>query len=130
MRSVSVTFSFSYRNDKLTTKNSLREKVALPLLKSMINNKRFYNPLYTVPVHNYHFSNISQITLFMYTVPMVIDFPRYNMKWSWEDVILCRIFHVVSGFPLHLMLYRGNLDCFSNSVRVHTYLCCIKRKKI
>ena len=26
------------------------------------------------------------------------------------------IFHVVSGFPLHFMLYCGHLDCFSNSV--------------
>ena len=26
------------------------------------------------------------------------------------------IFHVVYGFPLHFMLYREYLDCFSNSV--------------
>ena len=25
-----------------------------------------------------------------------------------------QIFHGVSCFPLHFMLYRGNLDCFSN----------------
>ena len=33
-------------------------------------------------------------------------------------MILRGIFHVVlvSGFTLHFMLYRGNLDCFSNSV--------------
>ena len=31
-------------------------------------------------------------------------------------MILRGIFHVVSGFSLHFMLYRGNLDCFSNSV--------------
>ena len=37
------------------------------------------------------------------------------MKCSGENVILRGIFHVVSCFPLHLMLYRGNLDCFSNS---------------
>ena len=36
-----------------------------------------------------------------YTVPKVIDFPRYNMKCSEENVILRGIFHVVSGFPLH-----------------------------
>ena len=41
--------------------------------------------------------------------------PRYNMKCSRENVILRGIFNVVSGFPLHFMLYRENLDCFSNS---------------
>ena len=51
-----------------------------------------------------------------YTVPNVIDFPRYSMKCSGENVTLCGIFHVVSRFPLHFMLYRGNLDCFSNRV--------------
>ena len=35
------------------------------------------------------------------------------MKCSGENVILREIVHVVSGFPLHFMLYRGNLDCFS-----------------
>ena len=38
------------------------------------------------------------------------------MKCSGENVILRGIVHVVSGFPLHFMLYRGNLDCFSNRV--------------
>ena len=51
-----------------------------------------------------------------YTVPKVIDFPRYNMKCSWGNVILRGIVHVVSGFPLHFMFYRGNLDYFSNRV--------------
>ena len=46
----------------------------------------------------------------------IIDFPRYKMKCSGENVIQCGIVHVVSCFPLHSMLYRGNLDCFSNSV--------------
>ena len=31
-------------------------------------------------------------------------------------MILRGIFHVVSCFPLHFMLYRGNLDYFSDSV--------------
>ena len=53
---------------------------------------------------------------YSWTVPTVIDFPRYNMKCCGENVILRGIFHVVSGFLLHFMLYRGNLDCFSNSV--------------
>ena len=51
-----------------------------------------------------------------HTVPKVIDFPRYNMKCSGENVILRGIVHVVSGFPLHFMFYSGNLDCFSNRV--------------
>ena len=51
------------------------------------------------------------------TVPKVIDFPRYNMKCGGDNVILRGIVHVVSGFPLHFMFYRGNLDCFSNRVQ-------------
>ena len=31
-------------------------------------------------------------------------------------MILRGIFHLVSRFPLHFMLYRGNLDLFSDSV--------------
>ena len=50
------------------------------------------------------------------TVPKVIDFPRYNMICSGENVILLGIVHVVSGFPVHFMFYRRSLDCFSNSV--------------
>ena len=38
------------------------------------------------------------------------------MKCSGENVILRGIFHVVSRFLLLFMLYRGNLDCLSNSV--------------
>ena len=38
------------------------------------------------------------------------------MKYSGGNVILRGIFHVVSGCPLHFMLYRGNLDCFSSRV--------------
>ena len=49
---------------------------------------------------------------YSYTVPKEIDFPRYNMKCSGKNAILRGIFHVVSGFPLHFMLYHGNLDCF------------------
>ena len=52
-----------------------------------------------------------------YTVQKVIDFLRYNMKCSGDNVILRGIVHVVSGFPLHFMLYRGNFDCFSNRVK-------------
>ena len=39
------------------------------------------------------------------------------MKFSGENVILRGIVHVVSCFPLHFMLYRGNLDYFSDSVQ-------------
>ena len=42
-------------------------------------------------------------------------FPRYNMKCSRENVILCGIFPVVLCFPLHFIVYRGNLDYFSDS---------------
>ena len=37
---------------------------------------------------------------------------EYNMKCS---RILLGKFHVVSGFPLHFMLYPGHLDRFFNS---------------
>ena len=47
--------------------------------------------------------------------PKVIDYPRYNMKCSGENVIQRGIFHVVSRFPLLYMLYRGNFYCFSDS---------------
>ena len=39
-----------------------------------------------------------------------IDVPRYKMKSSGENVILRKIVHVVSGYPLQFMLYRGNMD--------------------
>ena len=51
-----------------------------------------------------------------YTVPNEIDFPRYDMICSGENVILRGIFHVVSCFPLHFTLFCGNLDYFSDSV--------------
>ena len=38
------------------------------------------------------------------------------MKCSGENVILGGLFHVVSCFSLHFILYRGNLDYFSDSV--------------
>ena len=53
------------------------------------------------------------------TVPKKIYFPRYNMKCCEENVILGRIFHVVSCFPLHFMLYCGNLDYVSDSVGIN-----------
>ena len=51
-----------------------------------------------------------------YTVPKEIDFPRYNIKCSGENVILRGIFHVVSCVPLHFMLYRENFVYFLDSV--------------
>ena len=53
----------------------------------------------------------------VYTVPKENDFLRYIMKSSGENVKLCGIFHVVSCFPLHFKLYRGNLDYFLDSVQ-------------
>ena len=49
------------------------------------------------------------------TAPKEINFPRYNMKCSRENVILRGIFYLVSCFPLHFMLYHGNLEYFSDS---------------
>ena len=46
------------------------------------------------------------------TVKKKIHIPRYNIKCSGENVILCEIFHVVSSFPLHFMLFRGYLPYF------------------
>ena len=46
----------------------------------------------------------------------VAEASAITMKCSGENVKLDEIFHVVSCFPLHFMLYRGNVDCFSNSV--------------
>ena len=40
----------------------------------------------------------------------------YNIKCSGENLILRGIFHVVSCFPLHSILYRGNFDYFSDYV--------------
>ena len=59
---------------------------------------------------------------YLYTVPKEINCPRYNMKGSGENLILRGIFHVVSCFPIHLMLYRGNLDYYSDSVRYTIWL--------
>ena len=49
------------------------------------------------------------------TVTKVIDFPRYKMKCSGENEILRGIVHAVPHFPLHFMLYRGNLNYFLES---------------
>ena len=62
-------------------------------------------------------THVAAPTCLHFTVPKVIDFPRYDMKCSGENVILRGIFHLVSCFPLHFMLFRGNLDCFSNRVQ-------------
>ena len=63
-------------------------------------------------------ANLSEGWWWLCTVPKLIDFPRYNMKCSGENAILRGIFHVVSCFPLHFMLYLGNLDYFSDSVQL------------
>ena len=45
----------------------------------------------------------------VYTVPKVMDFPRYNTKCSGENKIQGAIFRVVYRFPLHFVLYLGLL---------------------
>ena len=50
------------------------------------------------------------------TAPMVIYFPRYYTECSNENWTLGGIFRVVSRFPLHFVLYRGNLDYLWDSV--------------
>ena len=61
-----------------------------------------------------------------HTVLKVIDFPRYNMKFSGENVILRGIVYVVSRFPLHFMFYRRNLDHFSKSAYCECNFFCLK----
>ena len=58
----------------------------------------------------------------MYTVPQEFNFARYNMKCSGENLLLREKFHVVSCFPQHFMLYRGNVDCFSDSVTIRDFI--------
>ena len=51
-----------------------------------------------------------------YTFPKIIDFPRYNTKCSRKNEILHGIFCVVSRFPLHFVLFLGNLYYLLNCV--------------
>ena len=46
------------------------------------------------------------------TVLKVIGCPRYNTKCRGKRDTIHEIFRVVSRFPLHLVLYLGNLDYF------------------
>ena len=62
-------------------------------------------------------------------VPKVIDFPRYNTKCRGENEILRGIFRVVSCFPLHFILYLGNLDSFFEQCIVPTVLNSHKRQR-
>ena len=84
--------------------NPVRNSPAVPglLIRVQIVKARV-----TVPVQN--------PTSFSCTVPKEIDFPRYKLKCTGEKVLLGGILHVESCFPLHFMLYRGNLDYFSDS---------------
>ena len=54
--------------------------------------------------------NCKEIIIGYYTVPKEINFPRSNIKCSGENVIQRGIFQVVTSFPLHFILYCGNLD--------------------
>ena len=89
----------------------IRNKVLFKKLSSRISFTR-QQLIYIVSL----FCDFGLVFYPSHTVPKVIDFPRYNMKCSGENVILHGIFHVVSSFPLLFMLYRGYLDCLSNSV--------------
>ena len=77
-----------------------------------------YSP--TVLYTNIFFSSNASRYIFIFimltTSPMEIAFLQFNMKCSGENLILRRIFHLVSCFPLHFMLYLGNLGYFSDSV--------------
>ena len=55
-----------------------------------------------------HWASPSDFEGNSYTLPKEIHFPRYNMKFSGDNVILQGIVHVVSCFPLHFMLYSEN----------------------
>ena len=82
-------------------------KVRRVLMLNSVYVDSFYSFVFT-----YFFAvNISMYSV-QYTVPKKIEFPEYNMKCSRENVILRGIFHVISCFPLHFWLYRGNLDYF------------------
>ena len=50
----------------------------------------------------------------VHTVPKEIVFSQYSMKCSGQIAILRKEVHEVSCFPLHFILYHGNLDCFSS----------------
>ena len=50
------------------------------------------------------------------TVPKVIDFPRYNMKCSGDNVDTTRNISCSISFSSTFHVYRGNLDYFMDSV--------------
>ena len=68
-----------------------------------------------------HKQHCSLMGLSHYTVLKEINFPWHNMKCSGENVIQRGIFHVVSCFPLHFMLYHGHFNYFSDSVGFVTF---------
>ena len=59
--------------------------------------------------------------MFSYTVPKVIDFPRYNTIYSGENIKYF-VYCIVSSFPLHFVLYLGNLDVFLDSVQGYSWV--------
>ena len=75
----------------------------------------FYAPLHSSDIR-WNFEKIlfdkagfGMIWEYAYTVPKVIDFPRYNTKCSGENKIQGAIVRVVYRFPLHFVLYLGLL---------------------
>ena len=70
--------------------------------------------LYSITTQNLYLKNLPNQN-FCHIIPKVIDFPRYNTKFSGENEILRGIFRLVSRFPLHFVLYCRNLDYFLDS---------------
>ena len=78
----------------------------LHLIKSVVNS-RLLSMYSSVHVYRYLFINFM-----LCTVPKEIDFPRYNIKCSGENLILRGIFHVVSCFlctTFHAILWKFGL---------------------
>ena len=78
--------------------------------------------IFTISICLFTTDCIKSVSRLAYTVPKVIYFPRYNIKRSGGNVILRGIFHVVFRFPLHFVIYRGNLDYFLDSVLAYTWM--------
>ena len=79
-----------------------------------ITERKLKKPLYSTgtQVSVLVFTN-EVVTNTIYTVPKIIDFPRYNKKnVARKTLYYFGIFRVVSRFPLHSVLYLGNVDYF------------------
>ena len=109
----------SLRKNTPHKKFSYQIRISILLVLLVIFNNKKGWPLDYAEIHGIFYGFV----LLRYTVPKEIDFPRYNMKCSGENVLLRGIFPVLSRFPLHFLLYRGNLDYFSESVPRFPFFC-------